>query len=592
MAIGLEGHTVSLTKNGYFKLAELIKKYPSQEILSHLDEISLDFTQARKMLAGNSKDELPSAWDKVKEYDESSQYALLLISIIYSHKDLIELFKNSTKSEMQGVIIRNAMEVKTYTNLAFALNAAGVALDFKEGAAQTTYDLAPVFSKNEIGPLAKEIIMGHLENMGWKEPTLEQPFQRTFFEQCESYGFNKVLGISFTQFRGWLNGENVLRQNTTLVTIDPSIFMDVLKTSISSTGLYFSDQILSRLVSSLCTKPFLILSGLSGSGKTKLAQSFAQWICQDESQYCIVPVGADWTNREPLLGYPNALDPLEYIKPESGSLDLIIRANENTNLPYFLILDEMNLSHVERYFADFLSVMESGNNITLYPDSLIKTGIPSNIKLSNNLFIIGTVNIDETTYMFSPKVLDRANAIEFRIKQEEISLFLNERKELKMAELTGKGSNMASSFLGMANNKIFEDKDLITINNTLVNFFSELKRTGAEFGFRSASEIHRLLNQLSLMDKDISEDEKLDIAIMQKLLPKLHGSRRKLCPVLITLGKFCVTDLIANVEKDVFEANDFDFSDRSKIRYPLTLEKLSRMYKGAVDNGFASFAEA
>ena len=97
-----------------------------------------------------------------------------------------------------------------------------------------------------------------------------------------------------------------------------------------------------------------------------------QWICYKEAegekneQYCIVPVGADWTNREPLLGYPNALQTEQYIKPENGVLDLINRARLNEAKPYFLILDEMNLSHVERYFADFLSTMESGDAIPLH----------------------------------------------------------------------------------------------------------------------------------------------------------------------------------------------------------------------------------
>ena len=75
----------------------------------------------------------------------------------------------------------------------------------------------------------------------------------------------------------------------------------------------------------------------------------------------MIPVGADWTNREPLLGYPNALNVGEYIRPESGALDLILNAQADSKNPYFLILDEMNMSHVERYFADFLSAMESVN---------------------------------------------------------------------------------------------------------------------------------------------------------------------------------------------------------------------------------------
>jgi hypothetical protein len=74
-------------------------------------------------------------------------------------------------------------------------------------------------------------------------------------------------------------------------------------------GLIYSSQLIQRFVASLCTKPFVICSGLSGSGKTKLAQAFVQWISESDKQYKIIPVGADWTNREPLLGYPNGLDP-------------------------------------------------------------------------------------------------------------------------------------------------------------------------------------------------------------------------------------------------------------------------------------------
>lgn len=98
-----------MTKNGYFKLSELIPKYSKIEILNHLDEIKLDFEQARKMLAGNKSNELPDAWDEVKKFDTPAQYALLLVSIIYSHKTLIELFKNSVITEMQGIVKRTTI---------------------------------------------------------------------------------------------------------------------------------------------------------------------------------------------------------------------------------------------------------------------------------------------------------------------------------------------------------------------------------------------------------------------------------------------------------------------------------------------------
>ena len=356
-------------------------------------------------------------------------------------------------------------------------------------------------------------------------------------------------------------------------------------------GLQFSKKLVDRFVSSLCTKPFVILTGLSGSGKTKLAQAFAAWICEKENQYCIVPVGADWTNREPLLGYSNALEQNEYVKPENGILDLLIAAKITPQRPFFIILDEMNLSHVERYFADFLSIMETGEDIVLFKDFEEKNGVPANISWPKNVFIVGTVNIDETTYMFSPKVLDRANTIEFRITIDEMTDFLKSNGKPDLSNLKSKGETMAFDFLRISSNNGFE-KPRNSVNETLLNFFTELKKTGAEFGYRSATEIHHLLHNLSVINEDMEEDEKIDIAIMQKLLPKLHGSRRKLVPVLNTLGQFCLTSAIEGIEKEVFLKNGFSFTDKEVVKYPLSLEKLSRMYNGVIENGFASYAEA
>jgi 5-methylcytosine-specific restriction protein B len=380
------------------------------------------------------------------------------------------------------------------------------------------------------------------------------------------------------------------------------ILFDVnsIKSNIKISNLQITDNLITRFVCSLLTKPFVILTGLSGSGKTKLAQAFAMWICESEHQYCIVPVGADWTNREPLLGFPNALKDNDYKTDEYGVLKLIIEANNDSGKPYFLILDEMNLSHVERYFADFLSVMESKSNISLHTGIQDWNDIPSKIGVPKNLFIIGTVNIDETTYMFSPKVLDRANVIEFRVTADEMISYLESNSSLNLEDLKGLGTTMAESFVEIAKDETLEAKDIEELNKTLLNFFSELKKTGAEFGYRSASEILRFAAVVNKIESSWSNSDIIDAAIMQKLLPKLHGSRNKLCRVLTALAKFCIKrgledykDKDAEFIKDYFVINkEIELTTAGKIIYPISFEKIARMYKNTIDNGFTSYAEA
>lgn len=365
---------------------------------------------------------------------------------------------------------------------------------------------------------------------------------------------------------------------------------------IDESGLNFTLQLLQRFVASLFTKPFVVLSGLSGSGKTKLAQAFVQWICENKEQYKIVPVGADWTNREPLLGYPNGLVAEEYITPDSGVINLLMNAvkKENQNKPFFLILDEMNLSHVERYFADFLSIMESDDTIKLYTGSKRKSldGLEIDLEIGwpKNVFIIGTVNIDETTYMFSPKVLDRANVIEFRINDTEIKTFLENPIIPNLSKLKSQGTNMAESFLSIAHSDKIIKKAALA--KELVAFFKQLQPVGAEFGYRSASEIMQLVSKLKILDSTISDDDCLDIAIMQKLLPKLHGSRSKLVKILIALSSLCLKEISSEeFEKkfDDYYKNDFE---GLSIKYPISFEKIIRMYKNVLSNGFTSYAEA
>ena len=358
--------------------------------------------------------------------------------------------------------------------------------------------------------------------------------------------------------------------------------------AIKKTGLIYADDLIKRYAYSLLTKPFVILSGLAGSGKTQLALSFALTMVENkEKQICFVPVGADWTNREPLLGYPNALKPGEYVKPESGVLSILMEAQNNPQKPYFLILDEMNLSYVERYFADFLSAMEAkGMKINLWDNPKENESekedsnqLPSKILLPRNLFITGTINVDETTYMFSPKVLDRANVIEFKISEKEMEDFLSTSRNIDLSKCTGAQKYSAKNFVEIATEDVsLDDKS----KDILLNFFKPLKKVNAEFGYRTATEIRRFI---SLAKGDLGIEKAIDAAIVQKLLPKLHGSRRKIVPVLNELWKL-------STYKDNLEVFMESDEKMSGFKYSLTTDKIFRMYKTAVDNGFTSFAEA
>ena len=363
---------------------------------------------------------------------------------------------------------------------------------------------------------------------------------------------------------------------------------------INETGLLYSPSLIKRFAFSLMAKRFLILSGLAGSGKTQLALAFAKALVEDkEKQMCVVSVGADWTNREPLLGYPNALKPGEYIKPENGVLDLLIEANkpQNASKPFFLILDEMNMSYVERYFADFLSAMESHEAIALWKEcnnecESCECEVPERIGLPDNLFIIGTINVDETTYMFSPKVLDRANVIEFKISIDEMKEFLDGIRQVDCSSICSKATEMGADFVKLANCKDFDNVEATT--DTLKAFFTELKSVNAEFGYRSATEIFRFISQAHKNDdtaEKMSKEEILDAAILQKLLPKLHGSRKKLEPALKGLWKLCFDPSIKDTMQIARENID-------KARYKESADKIFRMYESAYANGFTSFAEA
>src|SRR5581483_907666 len=386
---------------------------------------------------------------------------------------------------------------------------------------------------------------------------------------------------------------------------------------LKSAQLVFDEKLILRFCASLLARRFLLLTGLSGSGKTKLAEAFAMWLTPkasstDRARYKIVPVGADWTSSEPVLGYPDALNATRYeTKP---TLELLLSAvrPEQSDRPHFLILDEMNLSHVERYFAEFLSAMETGRAIDLYAGAP-RSDVPREVSLAPNLYVTGTVNVDETTYLFSPKVLDRANVVEFRAEEDTVFGFLESFAPVDLTQLEGRGERYASVFtVATRSPPQLSAEDRESLAEAFRRIFRIMSVCRREFGFRTLYDVGRFTyyyrELVGPANWDI--DEAIDAQIYQRLLTRLNGSRAQLQSLIWALGTVCLmselndADFEFRVLKPLHEdstlPNPFETPEGRQVvsgefvgaKYPLSCEKLYRMDRRLLREGFVSYMEA
>jgi 5-methylcytosine-specific restriction protein B len=354
---------------------------------------------------------------------------------------------------------------------------------------------------------------------------------------------------------------------------------------VKDAGLVFletNEDLPKAFLAALIAKRFAILSGLSGSGKTLLARALGQWLGKDEqgrTRYLVEPVRPDWTSPEPLLGYEDALLP-----PIDGRRawtvprprQFICRAMSDPAHLYLLVLDEMNLAHVERYFADVLSGIESDEAILphLFANKEGEWSVHADQPeqpFPNNLLVIGTVNIDETTYQFSPKVLDRAFTFDFRVATKELGTVL--RRPSLVRAGADEDRRAVHDALTDENWHLAHPAPLATeVETELIALHERLSTIGFEFGHRTFFEAIRFTAVLAAAGIATIE-EQLDWTIMTKVLPRLHGSRRQLESFLSAL------------------LESARGADAEKPTMPRTTRKVERMLDLLRANQFVSFAE-
>lgn len=394
-----------------------------------------------------------------------------------------------------------------------------------------------------------------------------------------SNGLKKLL-----QYRS--DTEDIININTEdeISTIDIECVdgINYINNYIKNQGYTYTKEQLANLYLSLKTKPFLILAGISGTGKSKIVRLFANALgaTTENNQFNLISVRPDWNDGCDLIGYKNLND--EFIEGQLTKAIIEASKTENKDKPYFICLDEMNLARVEYYLSDYLSVIESRQKVgqEIITDKLVQD---KGLHIPENIYLIGTVNMDDTTFTFSRKVLDRANTIEF--------------SDIDLANLFGESDNEDLESINIGNN-FLKTNYLKTIdieeeyreyakevNKKIIEINEILKKSKKQFAYRVRDEIlfYMIENKKSeLLDENLA----FDYQIMQKILPAINGSERSIEKILVDLFNFIC-------EKTVIEFADIEeaeiYLQNENVRYKKSAEKIIYMLKGYNDDGYVSY---
>lgn len=370
-------------------------------------------------------------------------------------------------------------------------------------------------------------------------------------------------------------------------------------------------------ITAIKSKPFLLLAGISGTGKSRIVRELARacWYEHTEEynehkpkNFEMVQVKPNWHDSSELIGYVSRVSgKSEYIIGDF--LKFVVKAWNDPDVPYFLCLDEMNLAPVEQYFAEFLSVMESRKNVSgkIVTDAIVKKSkddwyrvliseltndkklqdqfLNEGITIPQNLIVVGTVNMDETTFSFSRKVLDRAMTIE--MNEVDLKGGLTNRHEnigkIEFDDIIGKaveGVDVYAAHKGVCDKAI----------TYLKSINAALDKTPFKVAYRTRNELLLyVVNNLSWKTDDELEDfviaRALDEITCMKILTRIEGDETKVSAnFLDNLGNAIKSGLV-EIDKDLLQANK---SHKGDAYQPISLDKLDEM-KERLKSGYTNF---
>ncbi len=303
--------------------------------------------------------------------------------------------------------------------------------------------------------------------------------------------------------------------------IKETTLLKYIKKYITAKGFYFTDETIYNYHICLKTRPFVILAGLSGTGKSKLSELYARALGYNTQNGCYLrlAVRPSWNDDRYLLGYLNTITDKYVSVP---ALDFIRQASVKKDNIYFMCLDEMNLAHVEYYFSQFLSAMEETEEAdrriplistsdleTLTQNGNGKNSIEPYLQLPSNLLFTGTINVDETTQHLSDKVIDRANTIEFfEVELDKIP------SDQPMPGAIQPVTNQ------VWNSYIIKKPDT-SYRPLIIEIGKMLNKAGMGLGYRILNDIELYLanSQGLLLPVDA-----FDLQVKQRILPRVRGS--------------------------------------------------------------------